>query len=123
MEDKAGMELSPSTVPSRTLGKRPMATRRSTVPMQRLNGVSVPVHVLEMLKEIVELENEAYVAMGGQSKGSVSDHLAAALEGYVRDWLHDNGAVPSNPAERREYVKKLAARNLEKLREQLLTKQ
>lgn len=100
-----------------------MATRRATAPTKKLQGISVPVHVLDMLKEIVELENEAYVVMGGHTRGSVSDHIAAALEGYVRDWLSDNGAVPKSPSERHEYVKKLAARNLAKLREQLLTKQ
>lgn len=102
-----------------------MATRRVTVPTKKLQGIAVPLHILEAVKEIIELENEAFIVMGGQSKGSVTDHINAALEGYVRDWLSDNGPIPhaKDVSARREYVKKLAARNLEKLREQLLTKQ
>lgn len=123
MDDKPDMQLSPSPVFSKAHGH--MATRRATVPTKKLHGIAVPVHLLEMLKEIIAIEDEAYVVMGGHTKGSVSDHINAALEGYIRDWLHDNGTLP--PAKdvnsRREFVKKLAARNLEKLREQLLTKQ
>lgn len=117
------MHLSQSTASSRTA--KPMASRRATIPMKKLQGVSVPVHVLELLKEIIELENEAYVVMGGHTRGSMSDHIAAALEGYVREWLSDNGSLPApgDAAARRDYVKKLAAQNLNKLRAQLLTKQ
>lgn len=121
MGDKPDMQLSSSPVSSRTATT--MATRRATAPTKKLHGIAVPVHLLEMLKEIIALEDEAYVVMGGQTKGSVSDHINAALEGYLRDWLSDNGPIPKSPSERHEYVKKLAARNLAKLREQLLTKQ
>jgi hypothetical protein len=96
---------------------------KASAPRKRLNGVQVPVHIVDLIDEIQGLENEAYVAMGGESKKSLSDIVSEALDEYVASWLRENGAVPSGPAERREYVKRLAARNLEKLREQLLTKQ
>lgn len=94
----------------------------ANAPRKRLNGVQVPVHVVDLVEEIQHIENEAYVVMGGESKKSLSDIVSEALNEYVSNWLHDNGPLPL-PSERREYVKNLAARNLAKLREQLLTKQ
>jgi predicted RNase H-like HicB family nuclease len=96
---------------------------KASAPRKRLQGVQVPVHVVEALEAIQKIENEAYVVMGGESKKSISDIVSEALNEYVAAWLQENGEIPASPAERREYVKKLAATNLEKLREQLLTKQ
>lgn len=92
-------------------------------PRKKLRGLMAPLVTVDSLDQILDLENEAYVVMGGESKKSLSDIVSEALNEYVSAWLHDNGPLPHNPAERREYVKRLAARNLEKLREQLLTKQ
>lgn len=94
-----------------------------TGPRKKLRGLTAPLLTVEYLDKILELENEAYVVMGGESKKSLSDIVSEALSEYVASWLHDNGAFPSNATERREYVKKLAARNLEKLHQQLTTKQ
>jgi hypothetical protein len=105
----------PSATPPRHMAK--------TGPRKKLRGLMAPLVTVDSLDQILELENEAYVAMGGESKKSLSDIVSEALNEYVSAWLHDNGSLPTSPAERREFVKRLAARNLEKLREQLLTKQ
>lgn len=94
-------------------------------PMKKLRGVSAPLVVVEALDQIVELENEAYGIMGGHSKKSLTAIVSEALTDYVANWIHENGRLPNfeNKTERAEYAKGLAARNLVKLREQLLTKQ
>lgn len=91
-------------------------------PRKKLNGISVPVHLVELLTEIQEAETAAYLAMGGDTKKSFSDLVSEAIEVYVSEWLAENGPVPAEKAARAEYIKRLAARNLEKLRDQL-TKQ
>ncbi|MBL8924098.1 MAG: hypothetical protein JNJ54_34905 [Myxococcaceae bacterium] len=83
----------------------------------------MPVHLVELLTEIQAVETAAFLAMGGETKKSFSDLVSEAIEAYVGAWLADNGSIPTDKTQRVEYVKKLAARNLEKLREQLLTKQ
>ena len=92
-------------------------------PKKKLRGLAAPLHVVDAADQILALENEAYVVMGGDSKKHLSDIVSEALEVYVKAWIAENGALPDSPVERREYVKKLAARNLAKLREQLLTEQ
>jgi hypothetical protein len=96
---------------------------KASAPRKRLNGVQVPVHVVDVLEEIQELENDAFLVMEGESKKSFSDIVSEALEQYAAAWLKENGAIPQSAAERREYVKQLAARNLAKLREDLLRQQ
>lgn len=96
---------------------------KATGPRKKLRGLMAPLVTVDSLDQILELENEAYVVMGGESKKSLSDIVSDALDEYVGAWLQENGALPTTPTERREFVKRLAARNLEKLREQLLTKQ
>jgi hypothetical protein len=91
-------------------------------PKKKLRGLAAPLHIVDAADQILGLENEAYVVMGGDSKKHLSDIVSEALEVYVKAWISENG-LPESPAERREYVRKLAARNLAKLREQLLTEQ
>jgi len=105
----------PSATPPRQMGK--------TGPRKKLRGLMAPLVTVDSLDQILELENEAYKVMGGESKKSLSDIVSEALNEYVSAWLHDNGSLPTTPVERREFVKRLADRNLEKLREQLMTKQ
>lgn len=98
-----------------------MGKRRVSSGNGKLSGISVPLHVKLALEEIVAVETEAFREMGGETKFSLSDHISNALETYVRDWLSDNGTIPQEgTAARAEYVKTLAARNLAKLREQLM---
>ena len=91
--------------------------------MKKLRGLSAPLVVVNALDEILKLENDAYVVMGGDSKKSLSAIVSEALTEFVANFIHDNGPLPQTKAEHVEYVKKLAARNLAKLREQLHTKQ
>ena len=95
-----------------------MATLRSG-PRKKLNGVSVPVHLVEMAELIQEVETAAYEAMGGDTKKSLSDVLSDALALYVAEWIAENGPIPSERTKRAEYVQKMAERNLRKLRDQL----
>lgn len=112
-----GMALNQSVPFSRASGSA-MATLRSG-PRKKLNGVSVPVHLVEMAELIQEVESAAYEAMGGDTKKSLSDVLSDALALYVAEWIAENGAIPTEKSKRSEYVQKLAERNLRKLRDQL----
>ena len=100
-----------------------LSVTKRQAPKKKLRGLMAPLHIVDAADQILGLENEAYVVMGGESKKHLSDIVSEALEVYVQVWIAENGPLPESAAERREYVKKLAARNLEKLREQLLTKQ
>lgn len=102
---------------------RPAVAKRSSAPRKRLNGVQVPVHVVDLLEEIRAAENEAYVAMGGESKKSLSEIASEAFELYIAEWVTKHGAIPREGVARRDFIKKLAASNLEELRAELLTKQ
>lgn len=106
-----------------TNSARSMA-KRSSAPRKRLQGVQVPVHVLDLLGEIQRAENDAYVAMGGESKKSLSEIVSEALEAYVEAWLEKHGVIPKEPAARREFIKKMATTNQAELLAELLpTKQ
>lgn len=89
-------------------------------PRRKLNGISVPVHLVELLTEIQEAETAAFLAMGGETKKSFSDLVSEAIETYVGAWLAEYGTIPKEKTQRAEFVKRLAARNLEKLRDQML---
>ena len=97
-----------------------MGTRRG--PRKRLQGISIPMHLIEEAERLRELETEAYVLMGGDTKVSLSDVLSWALEDYLDAWKRRNGAPPAADAPKRardEFVERLAKANLASLREQI----
>lgn len=102
-----------STTPARLMAK-------SIGPRRRLQGVQVPVHVLEQMAEILDAENDAYAAMGGESKKSTSDLVSEALELYVGAWLKKYGAIPEETRERTAFIKRMAEANQRELRQALL---
>ncbi len=98
----------------------PTMAKRSSAPRKRLNGVQVPVHIDRLLEQIRELENAAYIDMGGESKKSLSDIVSEALELYVSAWIRKYGAVPEDATERAKFTKALATSHLRELRSELL---
>lgn len=87
-----------------------------------MNGISVPVHLVELLEEIRDLESDAYREMGGETKVSFSDIMTWAVEDYVAAWVAEHGAPPRDPSARKKFVEQLAKDNLENLRHQLVQK-
>lgn len=104
-----------SGTPGRSMAK-------ASAPRKRLQGVQVPVHLVDTLEEIQEAENEAYVVMGGESKKSMSEIVSDALEQYASAWLGKHGNIPTTTTERRDFIKRLAESHQRELREQLLHK-
>lgn len=103
--------------------RSPRMGKRSRGPKKKLRGLLAPVVTVDMLDQILELENEAYVAMGGESKISLSELVSEALDNFVGAWIAENGEPPkAGGGERREFIRALANRNLGKLREDLLNK-
>lgn len=92
-----------------------------TAPRRRLQGVQAPVHVLDTLERIRDVETDVGEAMGADSKVFLSDLVSDALEMYVREWLRENGDVPDATAERKEYVRRLAEKRAASLRAALKT--
>lgn len=87
-----------------------------TAPRRRLQGVQAPVHVLDTLETIRVVETDVSEEMGADSKVFLSDLVSEALETFVREWLRENGDVPDNATERRDYVRRLADKRTAALR-------
>jgi hypothetical protein len=92
-------------------------------PRDRIQGITLPVHYLALLKEIEGLESDAYEAMGGSTKSSMSDVVEQAVRRYVTWYFSKkgHGSRPTNDKDRREFVQQLAKSNLEELNSELTT--
>lgn len=97
----------------------PQQVTKRVGPKKKLRGLLAPVVLVELADQVLGLENEAYVEMGGETKKYLSDLVSEALELYLSTWIAENGPLPESAAERKDFVKRLAARNLLKLREQI----
>lgn len=82
-------------------------------------GMSAPVHIVEALSLVVELETEAYAAIGSVTRVSPSDLVSDALALWLRAWIERHGPLPYSPEERRAYVAQLAGKFQADLRDQL----
>lgn len=109
-----------------TRSKRP-ATRAGE--MAKLSGARKPLrglqadaYVVDMLDRIVAAEREANALNGATSKTSVSDLVDDALADWVSRWLQRHGPVPTESAERKAFVKKLAAAKSADAEAQLLSR-
>ena len=86
---------------------------------KKLQGLMVPLAVTETLGEIVEIEREAYVELGADSTVSLSDVVSDALTNHVTAWLKKYGPIPQGAAERKEFVRRVAAKMRSEASDQL----
>lgn len=101
-------------------GKRvaPVAKRpRGNFPTAKKNGVSLPVHIWELMDQLVSLNDEAYKRMGGTTKWWLSDELRVACESHLREFAREHGPLPQTPEARDAYVTKLVEYNRRRLRD------
>lgn len=95
-------------------------------PKPKLNGINVPKVLFDEIREILGVEKEAFLVIGGESKKtSMSDLVTAALRAYARSWRKRHGLsprdeIPTEGADRRAFVKKVGLENLDRLRANLL---
>lgn len=105
--------------PGRMLVAKRVQGLRGRVPMKRFS-TALPVHIRDELDRIVELEDEAWSLMGGTtSRYTLGDLLEVLLEWSIAEWYEKHGKFPE-PAQRKEYVRKLAESHLAELRAELL---
>lgn len=107
-------------------GMAPSTSGGLMAPKPKLNGINVPKVLFDEVREILEIEKEAFLAIGGDTKKtSMSDIVTAALRAYVRTWRRRHGVeklneIPTEPAARRAFIKRVGLQNLDRLRANLL---
>jgi hypothetical protein len=112
------MSLNEAVAPSRSVGLM--------APKPKLNGINVPKVLFDEVREILEIEKEAFLAIGGDTKKtSMSDIVTAALRSYVRAWRRRHGLeklqeIPAEGGARRQFIKQVGLSNLDRLRANLL---
>lgn len=95
-------------------------------PKPKLNGINVPKVVLDAAQLILEIEREAFLVIGGDTKKtSMSDIVTDALRFYVRIWMKRHGInsleqIPDGGEERRAFIRQVGLTNLDRMRAKLL---
>jgi hypothetical protein len=92
-------------------------------PRDRIQGITLPVHLLTLLKEIEGLESDAYLKMGGTTKSSMSDVIEQAVRRYAKWYFSPkgHGSRPVTEKDRHQFTDRLAKANLEELESELTT--
>lgn len=90
-------------------------------PRDRIQGITLPVHLKSLLEEIEGLESDAYEKMGGTTKASLSDIIEQAVRRYGKWYFSKkgHGPKPVTDKDRREFVDQLAESNLSELNSEL----